>query len=101
MLNNNNGMENGYVVLPIEKYNEMVKTVRDAEAAAEKLVRLYVGYNKQVEVRLDADQIYTAAKKLYEVSSFNTPERELIAPETFSAWTSDLTRAVITEENEE
>jgi len=102
MLNNNENkaMENGYVVLPLEKYNELMKTVKDAETAAEKLIRLAIGYKGQVEVRLDAEQIYAAAKKRYETSSFNTPERELIAATSFSAWTSDLTHEVTTEDEE-
>lgn len=102
MLNNgeNKAMENGYVVLPLEKYNELMHAVKDAEQAAEKLIRLKVNYNGQVDVSIDSEQVYTAAKKLYEASSFNTPERELIAPESFSVWSSDLTHKVITEDEE-
>ena len=102
MLNNgeNKAMENGYVVLPVEKYNELIKTVKDAETAAEKLIRLRVGYQGQVEVDFDSEQIYKAAKKMYDTSSFNTPEREFIAPEKFGAWTSTLTHAVTTEDEE-
>ena len=101
MLNNNNkAMENGYVVLPVEKYEELLNAVKDAEQAAECLIRLKIGYRGQVEVGLDANRLYTVAKKLYESSSFNTPERELIAPESFSAWTSDLTHEVTTKTEE-
>lgn len=102
MLNNgeNKAMENGYVVLPIEKYNELMKTVKDAEVAAEKLIRLGTNYTGQIEIEFDSERIYKVAKKLYETSSFNTAERELIAPEHFRAWSSTLTREVTTETEE-
>ena len=102
MLNNNENksMENGYVVLPVEKYNELMKTVRDAEHAAAKLVSLDVDYKKQVVVKIDSDQIYTAAKRLYDASSFNTLERELIAPESFRVYSADFTREVPSEDEE-
>lgn len=100
MLNNgeNKAMENGYVVLPVEKYNELMATVKDAKILAECLIRLKVNYRGQVEVNIDADQVYVAAKKQYESSSFNTPERELIAPESFNVWSSDLTHEVTMDE---
>lgn len=101
MLNNNNkGMENGYVVLPIEKYSELVETVKKANELTERLIRLRVNYTGQVELDFDNEQFYKAAKKLYETSSLNTPERELIAPNSFSVWSSTLTHEVKTDETE-
>lgn len=101
MLNNNNkGMENGYVVLPVEKYNELMTTVKNAEQTAERLIRLKLNYTGQIDIDFDDEQIYQAAKKIYETSSFNTPERELIEPDKFSAWSSTLTREVPTNETE-
>lgn len=102
MLNNMNTtpMEHGYVVLPVEKYNELMRAVKDAEQAAERLIQLKVDYQGQVDVKIDDEQVYTAAKKLYEASSFNTTERELIEPEKFSVWTSTFTRKPVTETEE-
>ena len=102
MLNNgeNKAMENGYVVLPIEKYNELIKAVSDAETTAKSLIRLETDYKGQIMVKFNSQQIYEAAKKLYESSSFNTPERGLIAIEKFSVYSSDLTHEVTTEDEE-
>lgn len=96
--NNNKGMENGYVVLPVENYDELIAMVKNAEQAAERLIQLKVNYNGQVELSFDNEQIYTAAKYLYEGSSFNTPERELVLPDRFSVWSSDLTHEVASDE---
>lgn len=103
MLNNgeNKAMENGYVVLPIEKYNELMKVVEDAQRATDKLIRLGTDYKGQVEIKFDNEQIYAAAKKLYETSRFNTPERELIQVESFGVWSSSLTHEIPAAEGEE
>ena len=102
MLNNgeNKAMENGYVVLPIEKYTELINQLKEANEQAEKFIRLTTNYRDQITVDIDSQRVYDAAKKLYESSSFNTPERELIEPEHFRVYSADLTKELPTEDEE-
>ena len=96
MLNNNVKAENGYVVLPIEEYNKLIVL----QTTVNNMIKLEENYDKQVAVSVDSTYVYKVATQMYKTSEFNTPERELIAGNNFSVWSSALTRKVVTEDED-